>query len=210
MKKFLLTSFLFLFSLSLYSQDDESLVQVSGIVVGGDSLYGLPGAYVVVPQTGRGTTTNHVGYFSLPAVAGDSIVVRSIGFQENFFLVPDDGRTSISVVVELVADTAMLPEVEVFPFPTEQLFRQAFLALELPEEELDNMQRNLNDQVMRRMLANTPAGSGMNHRYFLQQQVVKTETRFFSPTFSFLNPFAWRQFINDVRRGGLQSPDLDD
>ncbi|MFN6946814.1 MAG: carboxypeptidase-like regulatory domain-containing protein [Cytophagaceae bacterium] len=217
MNKIVFIALLF-FTFPVFSQDEaaqnqaaqELIVQFSGLVVGGDSLYGLPGAYVYVPASGRGTTTNYVGYFSMPALAGDSVVVRSLGYQENFFIIPKDGRMDISVVIELSADTTLLPEVEIFPYPTEQIFKEAFLALQLPDDQTSNMQNNLNEQLMRRMLANTPAGANMNHRYFMQQQVIKTENRFMQPTLSLLNPFAWRHFIDQVRRGGLRAPEGED
>ena len=44
------------------AQSSDRVVQLSGIVVGGDSLYGVPYVSVYVPKAGRGTMTNTVGF----------------------------------------------------------------------------------------------------------------------------------------------------
>ncbi|CAA9281260.1 MAG: hypothetical protein AVDCRST_MAG95-3325, partial [uncultured Adhaeribacter sp.] len=61
------------------AQGRAAVVQFSGIVASGDSLYGVPGVTVYVPKAGRGTATNEYGYFSMPVLAGDSVVVRALG-----------------------------------------------------------------------------------------------------------------------------------
>ena len=180
------------------------VIQVSGLVVGGDSLYGIPGVHVYIPKAGRGTVTSAVGYFSLPVLQGDSLVIRSLGFKEKWYVVPHENTDQVSVIIQLNEDTTLLPEVEIFPYPTERLFKEAFMSLKLPEADMDNMHKNLNDQVLKRMMYNTaPSGSQM-HAYYMQQQIQKQDYKYMSPTFNFLNPFAWNQFIQSVKKGGLK------
>ena len=180
------------------------VVQVSGLVVGGDSLYGIPGVHVYIPKAGRGTVTSAVGYFSMPALQGDSIVIKSLGYKEKSYVVPKENSDKISVIIQMNEDTTLLPEVEIFPYPTERLFKEAFMSLKLPETDMDNMHRNLNDQVLKRMMYNTAPDGSQMHSYYMQQQIQKQDYKYMSPTFNFLNPFAWNQFIKSVKNGGLK------
>ncbi|MBO9699836.1 MAG: carboxypeptidase-like regulatory domain-containing protein [Sporocytophaga sp.] len=192
------------YSLISQGQNGKNIVQLSGLVIGGDSAYGIPGVTIYTPKSGRGTITNYLGYFSMPALGGDSIVIKSLGFKEKSFIVPKD-TNKLSLVIELLGDTSILPTVEVFPWPTEKIFKEAFLSLKLDDNSYDNMHKNLNEQVMRRMLYTQEASSKNNHNYYMQQQTTKVENRFFQPTLSLLNPFAWSQFLNSARNGGLRN-----
>jgi hypothetical protein len=188
----------------------KKIIQFSGLVVGGDSSYGIPGVHVFVPKAGRGTVTSHIGYFSLPTLVGDSVVIRSLGYKEKYFIIPHDENDNISVIIEMFQDTTMLPEVEIFPWPTERIFKEAFLALKLPEADMDNMHKNLNEQVLKRMLYNQAPDAMVTHRYYMDQQVRQTEKRFIYNAYAWqnlANPFAWASFIKSVREGGLKKKD---
>lgn len=188
----------------------QKLIQVSGLVVGGDSMYGIPGVYIYIPKAGRGTVTSHVGYFSLPVLTGDSMVIRSLGYKEKSYVVPYSDKDQLSVIIQLTEDTTLLPEVEIFPYPTERLFKEAFMALKLPEQDMDNMHKNLNEQVMKRMMYNTKPDGAQMHNYYMQQQVQKMDTRYQSPSFAFLNPFAWMNFVQSIKKGGLKHKDYEE
>lgn len=178
----------------------RKVIQFSGLVVTGEQSYGVPYAAIYVPRTSRGTYTNELGFFSFPLLIGDTCMVRSQGFRPQKYIVPDDGRESISVVLYLQADTSLLPEVEVLPFPTEADFKRAFLALRLPETDMNRMRRNLDPRLMDRMRYNLGMGSGLNHMYFVNQQTFNTVNQNFIPSTQILNPFAWGRFLKDVKR----------
>ncbi|HSZ72053.1 MAG TPA: carboxypeptidase-like regulatory domain-containing protein [Cytophagaceae bacterium] len=195
------------------AQGKPKIIQFSGLVVSGDSSYGIPNVHIYIPKSGRGTTSNFLGYFSMPTLEGDTVAIRAIGYREKMFAVPshlEDDKWSL--IVSLSEDTLTLPDVEVLPWPTEKIFKEAFIALKLPEQEMSNMNKNLNDQVMKRMMYNMGADGYSNHRYYMDQQINKQNNRFFAPTISLLNPFAWRQFIQSVKKGELKkkSKDNDD
>jgi hypothetical protein len=191
-------------------QGQPRIVQFSGLVVSGDSSYGIPSVLVYVPKSGRGTTSNYLGYFSMPVLEGDSVIVKAVGYAERSIKIPfavkDD---KWSLVIHLSEDTLTLPDIEVFPWPTEKIFKEAFLALKLPEQDMNNMNKNLNEQVMKRMMYNADADGSMNHHYYMNQQIYKQENRFFAPTISLLNPFAWQKFIESAKRGDLKQPSKD-
>lgn len=195
------------FTSVLMAQSGRELVQVSGLIVLGDSLYGIPDVHVYSPKSGRGSTTSAVGYFSLPAFAGDSLIVASAGYKRKYFHIPDTAKLKISMIIELVQDTLVLPMVEIFPWPTEQIFKEAFLSLDLQTTELDNMHKNLNEQVMKRMLYASSASGAENHRYYMQRQISVADNRntMVSPAMVFTNPFAWHRFIQDIRQKRFKS-----
>lgn len=204
-KNLLILSFFFTVFAAQAQNSPARVIQVSGLVVGGDSLYGIPGVHVYIPKAGRGTVTSAVGYFSMPVLQGDSIVIRSMGYKEKSYVVPHENADQLSVIIQLNEDTTLLPEVLIFPYPTERLFKEAFMALKLPETDMDNMHRNLNDQVLKRMLYNAKPDGSQMHSYYMQQQIQKQDYKYNSPTFNFLNPFAWSQFIKSVKQGGLKN-----
>lgn len=205
---FILPCLIFLFSLEISAQDEKRVVQFSGIVAGGDSLYGVPDVAVYVPLTGRGVLTNHVGYFSLPTLAGDTIRIKGMGFKEKKFVIPDSSD-HITVFVRMDFDTITLPEIVLWPYPTFESFKQAFLAIEdRNEDELAS--KNLDEKVLKRMLYNTEATANMNHRYFSNDYASRKSNPNSVPTFSIFSPFAWAKFIKDIKSGELRNKKWED
>jgi hypothetical protein len=203
--------FLLFLTLGFGAFGQRKVIQFSGLIVSGEQSYGVSYASVYVPRTTRGAVTNDVGFFSFPLLIGDTCIVRSQGFRPQKYIIPDDGRESISVVLYLQADTNLLPEVEILPFPTEADFKKAFLALQLPETDMNRMRQNLNQNTLERMRYNLGMDAGLNHMYFTNQQTFNTVNQNFIPnTTQILNPFAWGQFIKDVKRGQKDKKREDD
>jgi hypothetical protein len=192
----------------LLAQSERPIIQLSGIIVGEDSTSGLPGVHVYVPKAGRGTTTNIYGYFSLPVLAGDSVVFSSVGYQRQSYVVPGDKGDNITVLIELVTDATYLDEVEIFPFPTEEIFKQAILAMNLPINEYEGSD-NLGPSVLARMLANAPYDASTNYKYYSQQQFSAMHNKYMYQDVqtALLNPFAWASFIKSIKRGDFKKKD---
>src|SRR5690606_40244802 len=70
------------------AQSRKRVIQLSGIVMGADSSSFVPGVHAYVPKAGRGTTTNEVGFFSMPALVGASIVISAVGYHRRHYIVP--------------------------------------------------------------------------------------------------------------------------
>ena len=193
-------------NISGQAQDSGRVMQLSGIIIGEDSISGVPGVHIYVPAAGRGTTSNIYGYFSLPVLGGDSIVVSAVSYQKQSFIVPQDRNTeSFTLVIELESDTTYLPEIEIFPWPTEELFKEAILALELPDQRrYDALSKNLSPEILAQMYWDLPMDGSMNHRYFVDQQFAASAGRFMYPTLSLLNPAAWSQLIKSIKRGDFK------
>ena len=183
-----------------YSQGGQRVIQLSGIILGEDSVSGVPGVHIYVPKAGRGTTSNLYGYFSMPALVGDSVVISSVGFMRQHIIVPGDQGESITAVIELRPDTTVLQEITIFPYPTEELFKEAILALQLPEERQFDLNALYGDEAMAQMLRNTPYDGALNFRYYQDQQFNAVHNRFGYVQNPLLNPFNWAKFINSLKK----------
>lgn len=184
-----------------YAQGGRRVIQFSGVVLGEDSVSGVPGVHIYVPKAGRGTTSNVYGYFSMPALVGDSVVISAVGYEKQNFIVPGDKGDNFTVVIELLTDTTYLPPVEILPYPTEELFKQAVLALKLPDEQnYRNMEESLSGDLLLQMMQGTSMDASENYRYYTNQQFMSMTDRFQPRTNPLLNPFAWAQFIKSLKK----------
>ena len=189
----------------VFAQTDKQIIQLSGVVLGSDSTNGIQGVHVYVPKARRGTTTNLYGYFSMPVLAGDSIVVSSVGYKKQFYTVPYDRGENITKFFELEIDTTLLEEVSILPYPTEREFKEAVLAFQLPSDV--RSQDNMSEDVLAMMMANLPADGGETYNTFLNQQFYQTHNRHYynpNPISTFLNPFAWSKLIKSIKRGDFK------
>lgn len=186
-----------------FSQAQRRIIQLSGVILGkadnGDP-YQLPGVHVYVPKAGRGTTTNSLGFFSMPVLAGDSIVISSVGFERQYYIVPNHPSEYLTIIVELVQDVTFLKEVEVLSFPTEEVFKEAILALNIPTNNGQIDQKNLNQELLALMLKTSPMDGPMNQRYYLDQWAASQTNRYSPVTNPFLNVFNWAKFFKSLKQ----------
>lgn len=200
--KFLVTTFLLLAAMSLRSQEIQ-VIQFTGIIMATDSSSVIPGVYVYVPKSYRGTASNPYGFFSLPVVEGDSVVFSAVGYKRQSFVIPKhDPSTSLKVLVFLEEDVIFLDEVEVFPFPTEAMFKQAVITMELPyNRDYANMQAWINATYMKDPgLDYFGASASANHRYMMDLQTAQFQSKFGPQPNNLLNPFAWASFIQSLKK----------
>lgn len=201
--KFLIISFLAVLGITCFvgqaeAQQQKRVIQLSGIVI--DTVSGpIPGVYVYIPKAGRGTVTNAVGFFSLPVIVGDSIVISSVGYQRRHYIVEPSEKEFVTIVVPMVEDVTYLREVVITPYPTEEVFKEAVLALNLPEDKnIDS--KNLNAELLALMLRTTPMDGPLNQRYALNQWAATQNDRFMPVTNPFFNPFNWVKFFNGLKK----------
>ena len=191
---------------NLFAQGERQIIQFSGVVVEEDpTSTGLMGVHVYVPKAGRGAITDRYGYFSMPVLVGDSVLISAVGYQKQHFIIPGDQGESFTVLVELAVDTTLLPSVEIFPFPTEELFKEALVAMNLPVD--DNTQiDNLGEEVLARISRTMPMDGSMNHKYYMDRQFYSVHDRYSQQRFNnpLLNPANWASFIKSLRNGDLK------
>jgi hypothetical protein len=203
--RFVITIFFVLYSVGLLNaqeRQDRKIIQFTGVVLSSDSISVIPGTHIYLPASGRGTTTNPYGFFSIPVMEGDSLVFSAVGYKRAFFNVPKhDEESSLKVIITLKEDITFLEEVEVRPYPTEAMFKEALITMELPyQKEYANINQWLNSEIMQEAYLSLPATPNANHQYVMQQQQQAYINRYSPPQNQLLNPFAWSQFIKSLKK----------
>ena len=203
-----LNSFAILFCLSILllgqnevlaqsKKKEPNVVQFTGVIVANDGVTQIPGVHVYVPKSGRGTSTNMYGYFSMPALVGDEVVVSAIGFLKQHFVVPEGQNNRVNVLFKLEEDTVYLQNVDFTLYVSEREFKEAILALNLPDNK-DVLQNRLDGAALAMMLRNTPYDASLNARYYFDQQNYYLMDNYGPRSNPFLNPFNWGRFIKSL------------
>lgn len=198
--------FAFVCQLAVSQEDSlrKGLVQFSGVILTADSLYPVPFAHVVVDQEKgyRGTVSDYNGYFSFVARKNDTVTFSAIGFKDEYFVVPDTiTNHRYSIIQVLATDTIYLSETVIYPWPTKDQFRDAFLNLEIPDDDLEIARQNLDkDEIYIRMQNMRPDGS-ITYKYTFNNYVDKLYYNGQTQPITILNPFAWADFIKAWRDG---------
>ncbi len=197
---------IFLITGSRVMAQDEDLIQFSGVVITADSLNPVPFTNVLIDNTHRGTMTDYYGYFSFVAQKGDSILFSSVGFQRARFVIPDTLTSNrYSLMQILVRDTVLLMEQVVYPWPSREQFKEAFLALKVPDTDVDRARRNLEAaDMIQRMDAAMPSG-GETFKSSMQQYQSQLYYAGQTAPINVLNPLAWSEFVKAWKRGDFKS-----
>ena len=183
----------------------RELVQFSGVVVEGDSLKPVPFTAIVIRNTNRGTISDYYGYFSFVAQQGDTIDFSSIGYKKATFVIPDTlTTTKYSLIQVLRSDTVFLKETVIYPWPTREQFREAFLQLELPEDDLDRARRNLEHAAMKDRINGVVMDGSLSYKFQMQQQQSRLYYAGQLPPNNLLNPVAWAKFIQAWKNGDFK------
>jgi hypothetical protein len=182
------------------AQNHKRIIQLSGVVISADSMSSpIPGVHIYVPKAGRGTTSNRTGFFSMPVLVGDSVVISSVGFVRQTTVIPNYPSDFLTLVIEMVEDITYLKEITIMSFPTEEVFKQAVLALNVPfDSGIDPAQ--MNAELMALMLRTTPMDANQNYKYYMDQYAGSVNDKFQPRTNPFLNPFNWARFFRDMKR----------
>lgn len=166
--------FIFLFCLPafLFAQEERKLVQFSGVVLHADTAIPIPYINVInISRGNRGTFTDFKGFFSLVVGTGDTVQLSAIGYKKLQVIIPKDYKlNNFTVTFYMQMDVVNLPMVLIFPWPTVEQFKQAFIELKLPDDDMARAQRNLNAEVMTR-IGNAMAWDGSQNarNYFAQR-----------------------------------------
>ena len=197
---------LILVSLASYGQDKEkTLIQFSGVVVSGDDLEPISFTSIMIQNTHRGTISDYYGYFSFVAEVNDTILFSSIGYKDAQFIIPDTLPSfRYSIIQLLQPDTIVLPEATVYPWPTKEQFKQAFLNAYVPDDDLARAQKNLDPRTMEALMASMPMGPSGNFKYQMQEYQTRIYYSGQAPPLNILNPLAWAKFIQAWKDGDFK------
>ncbi len=186
--------------------DKDQLVQFSGVVVTADSLKPLPFSSVMIRGSNRGTVSDYYGFFSFVAKMNDSIEFSAIGYKKAIFVIPDtlsDYRCSMIQILR--PDTIMLRELVIFPWPTKEQFKEAFLHLRIPDDDLTRAEKNLNPNDLAYIAANLPMDGSMNYRNYLGEKSTELYYSGQYPSYTIFDPIKWSKFIQQWQSGAYKN-----
>ncbi len=203
LRTFLLLSFILLLSNLINAQDlNSNLVQFSGVVVSADSLKPIPFCDITIVNADRGTTSDINGYFSFVALKKDIIEFTAMGFSSTRFVISDTiTRNRYSLIQALTEDTILLAEALIYPWPSVEQFKQAFINVQIPDDDIEIARKNLEFEEMKDRAQAMPMDGAMNFRNMIDRQTSKLYYVGQLPPNNLLNPFAWAQFIKAWREG---------
>jgi len=198
-----------LFGISQKTQDQDEnskLVQFSGITITADSLNPVPYARIVDVGSHRGTTSDVNGYFSFVAHKNDTVLFTALGFKPASFIIPDTiTKQRYSLIQLMTSDTLTLAAAYIFPWPTLEDFKRAFVELKIPDDDLEIARKNLLAADIRMRAEEYPMDANMNYRNFIDNQTSKLYYFGQQQPFNIFNPFAWAKFIKAWKDGKFKS-----
>lgn len=187
------------------AQQNKKLIQFSGVVVNGDSLQPIPFVNIMIKNSYHGTVSDYYGYFSFVAQESDVIEFSALGYKKSTFTIPDSLEESrYSLIQMLNGDTILLSTAIIYPWPTKEQFKQAFINLELPNDDMARAQRNLEREAMRQRGEIMSMDGAMNQKYYLQQRNSRLYYAGQLPPNNLLNPIAWAKFIQAWKNGDFK------
>jgi len=175
----------------------QNIVQLTGMVVSDDGQTAVPGVHIYVPKYGRGTTSNSYGYFSMPVLVGDELVLSSIGFLKQHFTIPQGTNGRVNVVFKMETDTVYLENIDITPFLSEKMFKEAILAINVPDPG-KMIGNRLDGNSLSALMRSMPYDASLNASYYFNQQLYYMQDSYGPRSNPFLNPFNWAKFIKSL------------
>lgn len=209
------------FQSSLFGQEKQHhLIQFSGLIVSSDTSFPVPNAHIRIKNTRWGTISNAEGFFSIVVRENDTLSVSCVGFRNKLIVIPPGiNQPSLTMVIPMYADTITFAETVVYPWPSKDKFRQAFLEIQ-PEATLEDLaKKNLNPATLMALSAGLPK-DGPEQQHIALNNMAKSAGYLGGQTnyaifpgsnipvpLSLLNPFAWAELIKAIREGKFKSKD---
>lgn len=187
---------------------DDELVQFSGIVVTADSVRPVSYTNIVIKNTWRGTVADYNGYFSFVAHKNDTLIFSSVGHKKVEFVIPDTIHdVHYSLIQVMSTDTIMLSQTVIYPWPSREEFKKAFLEYDVPDDDYERAKKNLDSEFLREIASSIPMDGSMNYKY--EQQLRQEKLYYIGQTqpITILNPFAWAKFIQAWKEGKFKRQD---
>jgi len=187
-------------------ETDQELVQFSGIV---RDLQHRPLSYVniIILNERRGTTSDQRGMFSFIVHPNDTILFSHMGHKGTIHVIPDSlAGQQYPADIFMVSDTFQLAEVRIYPWKTYQEFKEAFLALDLPDDDEERAYQNIaliKTQIKLNRDGLTPSPS-INFREVMRQEYNQLYTAGQSPYFTIFDPLRWARFFESLKRGDFK------
>ena len=190
-------------------QLDANLVQFSGIVRDLEHRP-LPNVNIIILADKRGTTSDRRGMFSFVVRTNDTILFSHMGHKGTIHVIPDSiGGQQYPADIFMVSDTFQLAEVRVYPWKTYQQFKEAFLALDLQDDDEQRAYHNIaliKTQIKMNRDGSVPSSS-IAFREVMRQEYNQLYTAGQTPYYTIFDPMRWAKFFQALKRGDLNEED---
>jgi hypothetical protein len=184
-------------------EEDERMIQFTGRVLN-EFLQPLKFAHILDLRNNQGAITDREGKFSFIVFPNDSILFSTLGYKKSFVIVPDDLENPFFIRDVLMAsDTILITEIEIYPWNDYEEFKEAFLNLELPEDDLDRARKNI-ALIKTQILLENNMTSRENFNEVMKQQFNQTTINGTQPTYQIFNIFAWQKFFKAIKNGDFK------
>lgn len=192
---------------NLQAQDANSrLVQFSGIVMSSDSLSPVFYANIWDKSKRRGTISNGQGFFSFVVTKGDTILFSAVGYQKAKMVIPSNlPENTYSVIQFMKHDTVMLPTAIIYPWPAPHEFKQAFLSLNIPDDDITRAEKNLDQQRIQELSLSMKMDGNENFDYQMRRYSQNLYSVGQSPHMRIFDVFAWAEFFKALKRGDFKN-----
>ncbi len=204
--KYILLATLFVFCLQASAQQ-RKIVQLSGFTYAQGTEIAVP--FVTVKNSSYLNETyaaNHEGYFSFVAHVGDVIEFSSIGYAPVKFTIPNVSSDKYTARIELEPLVEELPVITLgrpLPWASIEEFNREFLAMNVYSDDLMSAKRNTSAESIASLSRILPRSAGEIQAFNSMQRHLNMSNRNINQNFNnpLLNPFAWGQLINQIKRG---------
>lgn len=172
-------------------------VRLTGIVADADTGEAIPYVNIRIAGTQYGTSADNAGYFSMFMSPGDTLLFSSIGYRDAAFIMPYNLESDTYSLVQLMRkQTVMLEEVVVFPWPTIESFKAAFMEVDVTPDTMEELIREV--RIDYSQLADEATKSEYYYDQMRYQRLYELHNRV--PPNNFLNPMRWSNFIRDLKK----------
>ena len=197
----------FISNQDLFGQNNkDSLIQFSGLILTSDSIQPLPYSTIYIKNKNLGTIADFNGFFSIVVQKGDSIEFSYVGFKPKLYIVPDSLNVNRYSMIQLLSqDTIYLAETVIYPWPSPENFKHAFLNNQIPDDDLERAKKNLSREKLKELGQKIPVDGNETSDMFLRQQAAKYYTYGQYPSIQLLNPMAWAQFFKAWKNGDFKN-----
>jgi hypothetical protein len=205
MRRFLFITIISILICNLAHSQREKLIQLSG-VVRNEYLQPIQFAHIVILNKNRGTISDLHGMFSFVVEPLDTVSFTAVGFKRVALVIPDTlTRYHLPVDIYMETDTIWIEEVIILPWKTYEEFREAFLSLELPDNDLKRAYRNIALIKTQMYYAPDEPDPEMNYQYMLKEQYNQLYSKGQIPYYSIFNPLRWVEFFKYIEEGRFKN-----
>ena len=186
---------------------EDELVQFSGMVR--DLRHTpLPNVNIIILSDRRGTTSDRRGMFSFVVRSNDTVLFSHMGHKGTIHIIPDSlGGQQYPADIFMVSDTFHLAEVRIYPWKTYHEFKEAFLALELPDDDQKRAYHNIALIKTQIRVNDFGASPNINYREVIKQLYNQLYTAGQYPYYTIFDPMRWAKFFESLKRGDFKQDD---